>query len=547
MNKKLILTTIVTLVTVAMNAQLKVYSSPAGYVAIGSTSTTPNKPLDVIGSGGIQISQTTGSSNTNELLFKDNGQIRSHDDAHRIIFDRSNNILELREYGDILFSPGSGSSGIRTQTVTFKSGGNVGIGTTSPSSLLSVGGSGSSNYLCYFNNPSTAASATGLYATVATPTTSVNAYCINGTMTCGTGYAYGIKGSSYVSSAGSTGVALGVYGQAGNCTGGSNYGVAGILIGSNDGAGVFGSDRTNASLTATGGNYAGFFYGQIKTTNDAPLKPSTGSWTTYSDIRLKKDTAAFKDGLAVLRKVHPVTYKFTGTGGLPTIKTNIGIIAQEIQKIAPYCIGTSVLVVKQSETSNFGSDVVSSKPDTGGIGQSLVNVLTYNYDGLIYVLINSVKQLDSTVTVLQKQLAAKAGQRTTNTNPDSAIKALQKQVDDLIKNCCNKTNQNNSGSGKTLTVNTNTLSSSDAVLYPNVPNPFNVSTIIKCFIPDASKAASLLVFDMNGTLKKTIILNGKGEVNTVINAKELIAGMYFYTLIIDGNEIDTKKMILTEQ
>ena len=52
---------------------------------------------------------------------------------------------------------------------------------------------------------------------------------------------------------------------------------------------------------------------------------------------------------------------------------------------------------------------------------------------------------------------------------------------------------------------------------------------------------------MNGTLKKTIVLNGKGEVNTTINAKELIAGMYYYTLVIDNTEVDTKKMILTEQ
>ncbi|GEM_PF-3005138 len=106
-----------------------------GNVGIGTTA--PNKPLDVAISGGIRISQTGSASSSNELYFQDNGQIRSADDNHRIIFDRANNIIELREYGDLVFSPGATSS-VRTQTVTFKSGGNVGIGTATPDNTIQV-------------------------------------------------------------------------------------------------------------------------------------------------------------------------------------------------------------------------------------------------------------------------------------------------------------------------------------------------------------------------------------------------------------------------
>ncbi len=108
-----------------------------GNVGIGTTG--PNKPLDVALSGGIRISQTGNAVSSNELFFQDNGQIRSADNNHRIIFDRANNILELREYGDLIFSPGA-TDGTRTQTITFKSGGNVGIGTASPSQKLDVAG-----------------------------------------------------------------------------------------------------------------------------------------------------------------------------------------------------------------------------------------------------------------------------------------------------------------------------------------------------------------------------------------------------------------------
>ena len=50
---------------------------------------------------------------------------------------------------------------------------------------------------------------------------------------------------------------------------------------------------------------------------------------------------------------------------------------------------------------------------------------------------------------------------------------------------------------------------------------------------------------MQGKLIKTYPLTAKGEGNIEITANELQPGMYMYSLITGGNEIDTKKMILT--
>lgn len=41
-------------------------------------------------------------------------------------------------------------------------------------------------------------------------------------------------------------------------------------------------------------------------------------------------------------------------------------------------------------------------------------------------------------------------------------------------------------------------------------------------------------------------INGKGKQTVAINGNSLAAGMYLYSLVIDGKEVDTKRMILTK-
>lgn len=107
--------------------------SANGYIGIGTAS--PKKALDIASVGGIRLSRTeglSGNASNNEIFFQDNGQIRSADDNHRIIFNRANNIMELREFGDIVFSPGT------IQSVVMKGNGNVGMGIPNPLASLHV-------------------------------------------------------------------------------------------------------------------------------------------------------------------------------------------------------------------------------------------------------------------------------------------------------------------------------------------------------------------------------------------------------------------------
>lgn len=74
-----------------------------------------------------------------EIIFADNGQIRSLDTAHRILFRRSEDKMEFREYGSIIFSPGA-TAGNETAKAVLTAGGSLAIGTTDPKRILHVEG-----------------------------------------------------------------------------------------------------------------------------------------------------------------------------------------------------------------------------------------------------------------------------------------------------------------------------------------------------------------------------------------------------------------------
>jgi flagellar hook assembly protein FlgD len=91
---------------------------------------------------------------------------------------------------------------------------------------------------------------------------------------------------------------------------------------------------------------------------------------------------------------------------------------------------------------------------------------------------------------------------------------------------------------------------SETTLSQNVPNPFNPTTTISYYLP-AESHITLDIFDVNGTLVRNLAKakRGRGLHQVVWDGKNdrgefLSTGIYFYRLAVNGNTIDTKKMIL---
>lgn len=83
------------------------------------------------------------------------------------------------------------------------------------------------------------------------------------------------------------------------------------------------------------------------------------------------------------------------------------------------------------------------------------------------------------------------------------------------------------------------------VLYQNRPNPFKEKTTIRFKLDDEAMDAAICIFDMSGKmLKKLPISNGMESVS--VNGYELGEGMFLYSLLVNGQEVDTKRMILSK-
>ena len=89
------------------------------------------------------------------------------------------------------------------------------------------------------------------------------------------------------------------------------------------------------------------------------------------------------------------------------------------------------------------------------------------------------------------------------------------------------------------------IQASGNVLYQNSPNPFKEQTVIRFSLADNAQNTAICIFDMTGKMLKKLPVS-LGDTSVSINGWELGEGMFLYTLIVNGREIDTKRMIITK-
>src|SRR5579859_504656 len=131
-------------------------------------------------------------------------------------------------------------------------------------------------------------------------------------------------------------------------------------------------------------------------------KVGGGSWSTFSDGRLKNIEGGFSPGLAEVLRLNPVRYRYKEQNplGIRDTGEHIGFVAQEVQKVIPEAVTTN---------------------DRG--------YLLVNNDPILWAMLNAIKEQQAVIEKqrdqIQQQLAELANIRATMEKQEVRLQALE--------------------------------------------------------------------------------------------------------------------------
>lgn len=260
------------------------------------------------------------------------------------------------------------------------------------------------------------------------------------------------------------------------------------------------ADPANSTSGAPGPDWAGWFDGDVFI-NGTAYYP--GMAAIASDRMFKHDIASIENASEIIEKLKPSTYYLNTDnqyGMNFSDKKQFGFISQEVEVILPELVEE---VHKPELVDTEGKKQVEA-----------VDYKGLNYIGFIALLTKGMQEQQELIEEMQAQIA--------------------------------KLSKNSDVHGKADGTNATNVTLSDAdgiVLNQNAPNPFAESTTITYDLSMDFTEAQIIITNMDGRVIKTVDITkqGKGQLN--VFASDLSSGIYSYSLVVDGQTIDTKSMV----
>ena len=333
----------------------------------------------------------------------------------------------------------------------------------------------------------------------------------------------GIEGTAQGNGTLNSGRAYGILGKASNTTSGYNYGAFGSLIGTQNGAGIYGTTQSDNGVD-TGGRYAGYFNGDVKVTGSlyASVLTSTAASASNATSQIavannEVNDVNVSDKLSQLSAIQynlemPTVLASSMTFSPRNISDTLSTMTLEDTVEVAY---PSDIELQALEKNHYGLMAVQLQqvyPDL--VYENQHGELCINYIEMIPLLVESIKELKAEINTLQSG------------NNGGAV-VMSRAI-----------------GGATNIEETTALTI--PVLKQNNPNPFTENTVIEYSLPETVLTANIYIYDMNGKQIQQITLTERGNSSVTISGGELNAGMYLYSLIADGQVVDTKRMILTK-
>ena len=254
----------------------------------------------------------------------------------------------------------------------------------------------------------------------------------------------------------------------------------------------------------SGGNgYALYVNGEAFTTG-------SGNWVT-SDQQLKDNVEDVVGALDVIRELRPTSYTYRQNDKYKLLNLpqgrQYGFIAQEVERVIPDLV---------RDTDIQFNEAVA---DPGQTGHHTEQMKAMNYQMLIPVLTQGIKEQQEQLDELRSKYQSL----------EQLYQGLQRQLSEL----------------QGALPGEEEVKQNSIWLDQNAPNPFTESTRIAYRIPTGVRSARLFITAPNGQLIREVALGDRGDGATIIEANSLPAGLYQYSLWVDGKLVETRQMILT--
>jgi hypothetical protein len=375
--------------------------------------------------------------------------------------------------------------------------------TANPLSPISINSTGDTDYTIYCKS----LAPNGIYCT---NNGSYGIYISNRADSAGVNSRYGIycktgtNNTPYL-----TGKSIGVYGTAVNSN--NVFGVVGKLFHAGKGAGVLGCSKAGLTTIQEQHAYAGYFDGDVKITGDltvagsidgvllgrssssSPSKSPLLSSTSVADRIAGLSASAIKISKPIVERSEEVEDDLLPEEEWTDEEPEVNIVEDQYYQKNHFTLSADDL-------EKVFPDLVYEKADgTKGI----------SYMEMIPLLVQSINELNAKIAQMSR---------------------------DNVKQTRSAFSDDEDGFSSPATKN---------ILYQNTPNPFKEQTTIRFSLADDVTSAAICIFDMSGKMLKKLPVSS-GETSVTVNGWELGEGMFLYSLLVNGREIDTKKMIITK-
>jgi len=250
-------------------------------------------------------------------------------------------------------------------------------------------------------------------------------------------------------------------------------------------------------------------------------------WSNLSDGRFKNSVQNNVPGLEFISKLRPVTYFV------------------DVKKLDEHSMKNMPDSIRNARIGRVNYESMERKLQTGFIAQEVeatAKELNYEFDG-----VNAPKNDNDHYSISYSQFIMPLVKAVQELNEqkiqqDKKINDLLSTIEGLNAVIVDINNRSGSETG----INNQNGNSSN-LLESNVPNPFTHETVIKYNLPKGTKSAEMIVYDLSGKQIKSYPISEMQSSSITITAEQLTAGIYIYSILADGQILDSKRMVVTNK